>query len=364
MAGYNYTLKSIIQTAKNVTQSEVLIPARVVDVILDDKHPEFKQLGSWAAIGVVKFKILNNLSGENSSESISVAYPLQSHIKHIPLKNEIVLILSSASEQINSVNTIAKTYYLDIINLWNHPHHNALPSNTDKDIQLGDDFIEVADINPMRPFEGDIIMEGRQGQSFRFSTNIPGKTPWQGTPGSPIMVISNGQIKTDNGFEYIVEDINNDSTSVYLTSDQKIPLQLARDSKLVEIATPSAYTDSQFIVNSNRIIVNAKKDSVVIAATSNLSTTSQNTYIESNQELVLESARINLGAKANESVLLGDTVLRELTTILQQLIALSTGLSSIGVPQVTAPANELIRTATGFITRVAQMKSTKVKVQK
>ena len=45
MAGYNYNLRSIMQTAKNVARTEIIVPARVVDVILDDSHPEFEKYG-------------------------------------------------------------------------------------------------------------------------------------------------------------------------------------------------------------------------------------------------------------------------------------------------------------------------------
>jgi len=98
MSGYKYNLRSIIQTAKNVAQTEILVPARVVDVILDQDHPEFDRYGKWAAIGAVKYRVLNRDIDETNSQNLPIAFPLQSHIKHIPLKNEIILVVSSPSE--------------------------------------------------------------------------------------------------------------------------------------------------------------------------------------------------------------------------------------------------------------------------
>ena len=129
MAGYNYNLKSIIQGAKQVASSEMLIPARVVDVILDSSHPEFEKYGKWSAIGAIKYRALSRQLEENTTADLPVAYPMQAHIKHIPLKNEIVLITASPSELLSESSNSTKNYYLDIVNLWNHPHHNAFPSN-------------------------------------------------------------------------------------------------------------------------------------------------------------------------------------------------------------------------------------------
>ena len=364
MAGYNYNLKSIIQGAKQVASSEMLIPARVVDVILDSSHPEFEKYGKWSAIGAIKYRALSRQLEENTTADLPVAYPMQAHIKHIPLKNEIVLITASPSELLSESSNSTKNYYLDIVNLWNHPHHNAFPSNIDEDVSLGADFEEAADINPMLPFEGDVIFEGRQGQSIRFSTNIKDKTPWQAPISAPIIVISNGQIHTDNGFEFIKEDINVDSTSIYLTSNQGIDFKLAREYSITSLDSCKYYDKSQLLGNSDRIVLNAKTDSIHLLANTQIGLLGNQLYLESSQNTTLESARINLGDKANESVLLGDTTIQYITPVMTQLIALATGLSSIGIPQVTAPAQELLRVTTKFLTATQSMKSQKVKVAK
>lgn len=37
-----------------------IIPARVIDIILDDNHPSFSQLGGWNSIGTVFLKKLKD----------------------------------------------------------------------------------------------------------------------------------------------------------------------------------------------------------------------------------------------------------------------------------------------------------------
>jgi hypothetical protein len=148
--------------------------------------------------------------------------------------------------------------------LLNHPNHNAYASNsngtpptqqkgynqtelgntskiTDQtlEINLGNTFIERSNIHPLLPFEGDVIYEGRWGNSIRLgSTNkrkILGLIPdalnnWstgKSTSGDPILILRNGQgQQAKEGWLPIEEDINNDESSIYLTSTQKIPLEL------------------------------------------------------------------------------------------------------------------------------------------
>jgi len=37
-----------------------LIPTRVIDVILDETHPDFEILGGWYSIGVIRYESINS----------------------------------------------------------------------------------------------------------------------------------------------------------------------------------------------------------------------------------------------------------------------------------------------------------------
>ena len=103
----------------------------------------------------------------------------------------------------------------------------------------GKTFQEKATIRNLFPNEGDIIIEGRFGNSIRFGStakqseeNKNVESPWstEGQNGNPITIIRNGQSQVDLPFTNwypIYEDIQNDDSSIYMTSGQTIPVALA-----------------------------------------------------------------------------------------------------------------------------------------
>ncbi len=216
---------------------------RVTDIILDPSHDRFEDYGSYDSIGTIFYTTLN----KSNPSTDSIAKPLFSFVKNYPLLNEVVLIMSSGDKD-NKIST----YYLPILNIWNHPHHNALPyieefnnaSSNDYEqsiarqvedgstgINLGHYFKEKLNIKPLLPYEGDTIIEGRFGNSIRFgSTNISDKvgTPneWSnnGKLGDPIIIIRNGQSSQldDKGWIHAKEDIIGDASSIYMTSNQQL----------------------------------------------------------------------------------------------------------------------------------------------
>lgn len=361
MAGYNYNLRSIMQTAKNVARTEIIVPARVVDVILDDSHPEFEKYGKWASIGVIKYNVLGERS-RPSENTQAIAYPLKPHIKHIPLKNEVILLIKAASENQTNSSTSSKDYYLDIVNIWNHPHHNA-HHGRDSEPTLGDDFQELADINPMRPFEGDIIFEGRQGQSLRFSTGIPNKTPWIGEQGSPITILSNGQVTTDEGFTTITEDVNEDFSSLYLTSNQQVKLTPSQTFSLFSPEGVDLYQQSQFLANTNRVVLNGR-DSILGTAVNQIGLKATDVYLEGTSNTTINAPRIQLGEKNTQPILKGDDTVKLLQDLLSELQNLGTKMiaaANAGGPIISVQdaGASLVTKATTLTTRLERLKSTK-----
>ena len=246
------------KSKKNIalnTQSR-LIAVRVLDIILDINHPRAEDYGNYDAIGTIFYAPLDDVIPDTAITNNSPhASPLFSHLKYYPLKNEIVLILTTNDKNIYQAKKRA-TYYLPQVNMWGHPHHNALPtiSGLDEtetsndyqqteaglvrkvedggtDIILGQYFQEQINIKPLLPYEGDMILEGRFGNSIRFgSTNISPKISnpngWSdsGKTGDPITIIRNGQSSNldDKGWLPTTEKINDDASSIYLTSNQRM----------------------------------------------------------------------------------------------------------------------------------------------
>ena len=243
-----------------------LVIARVTRIILDridindPINKDFAELGEWGAIGCINFNILYS-DKESSSKKYSnlIAKPLLSNIKQYPLIGEIVQIIIGPSEGLNDRKSKQDFYYNNPFNTWNSVHHNAFPdindyaefvidnkinynqvnegvnqgnTNSYEEFPLGITFKEKDNIKSLLPFEGDVIIEGRWGNSIRFGSTVEGKgriNSWSknGNNGDPIIIIRNyqGNQRVKEGYVPTVEDINVDGTSIYLTHNQSIDIQ-------------------------------------------------------------------------------------------------------------------------------------------
>jgi hypothetical protein len=74
-----------------------LLIGRVKDIIMDDKHPEFKKYGGWASLGFIKFSPIYQTADPNKTVSLPFAKPISSNYSQFPLLEEIVLIISGPS---------------------------------------------------------------------------------------------------------------------------------------------------------------------------------------------------------------------------------------------------------------------------
>jgi hypothetical protein len=353
-----------------------LFSARVSYTILNDyEYPEiFKKYGEWSSIGGVLFS--SNRISENIKDidKGGFAKPLFPNYKIFPLKNELVYIIAFSNDDSQSSLSNSSYYYFQPINLWNSPHHNALPDpvfdnilpptqtkdyslaelgnvrrtpTTVSETNLGKNFKEKDNIKSLQPFEGDIIYEGRWGQSIRFgSTILNSNIPWSqnGKNGDSIIIIRNGQY-SDNKEAWIpqIEDVNKDISSIYLTSNQIIPVEVSSKnykSYNSPPTSPEKYLGEQIIINSGRLLFNSKQDSILLSAKQSINLNSQKSVnIDVNEEFIVNSPKVLLGDKsANESVILGDKFLNDLKDLLINLISLSTSLQTpIGTPTPYVP---------------------------
>jgi len=112
-----------------VTQpGQRLISVRVIDIILDENHSKFNEFGDYDSIGTIFYTKIEDDTPLESEKFASSAKPLFSFIKSYPLINEIVLIVSANDKKIYNTPNSITNYYFPNINIWNHPHHNALPT--------------------------------------------------------------------------------------------------------------------------------------------------------------------------------------------------------------------------------------------
>ena len=354
-------------------KSQVIF-ARVTDIVLNDKHPQFNVVGQWNGIGAIFYEIVNAL-GQTSGNNFALPYNAQ--LKTYPLVNEIVLLVNSPNNQQGGLSSNSSYFYMSPLAIWNHPHHDAYPSTVSSGASLQqnrdyksngegnvrrvednsteinlnyqnfpnpsqDTFVEETDIHPLLPFAGDSLLEGRFGQSLRFGhTTLSQKSEiennWSSTGKNtdPITILRNGQPTnvSDRGWIPITENIKNDLSSIYLTSYQKIPFSIANEdfvSYTTSPTTPSQFTNPQIILNSDRIILNAKTDSVLISGEKSVGISSNGSVNIESKQIYLDGTDIRLGKKnASQAVLLGDNTVKYLKILVQELQNLTEALKSI-----------------------------------
>jgi hypothetical protein len=241
-------------TDSNFKSGQYFFIARVTSVILGSWDPEYTRESD---LGTIKYQLLYSPLGKRKTRKISnsgnkPAYPMSGFIKNYPLVNEIVLIVSGPSDTMNDNYSNKKLFYFSPYNLWNDSNHNAFPdlenyadylnnytNNPDysgretpaPEYKLGFTFKEKY-VRNLQPFEGDVILQSRFGQSIRFGSTVEqlkNSNTWSqfGPNGDPITIISNqqGQRAESTKFETLVEDINRDGSSIYLTSTQQINIE-------------------------------------------------------------------------------------------------------------------------------------------
>jgi hypothetical protein len=328
---------------------------RVSDIILDENHPLIKD-GTYGlnSIGLI---IGFGTKPHNISKQFS-ALPSNPNVKKIPTVNEHVEIIQSTIPNSNGT----QWFYKEPLGLFGSstPNGNQFPSTTQTvnppsqnvtydQVGLGAvnivsntlpeltvnslsnpsqaTYVTKSDINPLLPFEGDIIHEGRFGNSLRFGSTAKSLSKYgnnwslAGNNGDPIFIIRNGQSVNSpkEGWVPVTEDINTDLSSVYLTSFQKIPFK----SKFL-----SEYTQPQVILNSSRIVINSTSDSVVLNSSKNIYLTSVDQINIESSKTYFDSSDIRLGSpNATEPVLKGDItndVLKDLTNAISTLAQLLT----------------------------------------
>ena len=289
----------------------------------DDKVPKYELLGG------IEFK---NVTGKGTSKGVS-AKPLNSNLKQIPVEGEYVLIQRFFGEY----------YYTPQVNLFNHPNNSSYQGfstrflNRNKSIvndetiekdntgivenkpanqvrTLGDNFLSNFNFRQVIPEEGNVILNGRFGNSIRLGSNIK-----NGLQDSPNIKLRAGQLQdtTNFGEENLLEDlnskpisagveenINSDGSSMWMTTDETVSLTPAtlEDTNIypTEVA-PAEFGGKQIILNSGRLIFNSKEDGILGFSNGPVDFSTLNTFgVSAKQGLNLYSPNINIGRDGND----------------------------------------------------------------
>ena len=380
------------------------IVARVVDINLNSNSDLFTQSGKWTGIGTINFSEVKTPGSTSLDDcTLQLASPLFPNIKSYPLVNEYVLIVKGPANENPDIGAEFKNFYVSIVPLWNNQYTNAVPESLNTNTEIspslnksytsietgniqrpstqkqsidlngnsGGTFEEKGDIHPILPFAGDNIFEGRFGNSIRLgNTSKAGgiiTNNWSAGDntqnGDPITIIKNGQPTngSSEGYLPITEDINSDPTSLYLTSTQNIPFDIAvastREGEGSTIPysniitpvpkSPKSYNNPQVILNSGRLLFNTHTDSILFSSKKSIVLTSiEDLGIQSqtkNVNIVSDKGIVSLGKQnASEAVILGDLFIADFITVINNLINLCMALSNeTQIPAAGSLANIL-----------------------
>jgi len=234
------------------TRSNVV---RVFDIVLDANHPIFRDGGvpyDPTLLGMIFYgdKDLD----VTSTSTFSLPKALPKVRGKYPVINELVKIETGPSPDIytdiGGNNSFNYVYYGEVVPVHGNAVHNALPSQKDlasttptseesvlasngtpnqsqpNEVSLDNtgNYQPKDDVRNLQPYAGDVIREGRAGQTIRMgTTNKEGTNNWSDgdTFGDPVMILRVGQSENQQG-STVVEDVNGDASSIYMFANQKL----------------------------------------------------------------------------------------------------------------------------------------------
>lgn len=288
----------------SITQPTPYQDGLVEDVILNEAHPLYAKDGS--NVGMVQVRFIPDDRGV-PKEKLNWAASLDSSIREYPLKNELVLVFYSLgrlfyTRRINSTNKITESSWPGLSQRFSPqvPPANKSsaaqiaakggtsyrPWGQKQEFSLGDEFSENPNVRMVRPNEGDLIIQGRFGNTVRFGSSLF-SNPNTSTP-QPNLIFSVGQspnkitsidINNDGKRETVAsgmygltyEDINKDKSSIWMVVNEKIVLDPATKSSIshlrsAEFSDSTKYTGAQIFLNSDRVILNSKVSEISLFA--------------------------------------------------------------------------------------------------
>jgi len=245
--------------------------AEVVDVIRSENHPDFQDNSD---IGKVKIRRLMS-EFDRGEDALQYARPASDRLRSYPLEHELV----------STIDLHGITYYLRTFNVRNSIHQNSAPlssvskreeddktqeryleasdglqrnpEGTEIDIE-GDEFDVDTSVKPLQHRVGDVVYEGRFGNSIRL-----GRDEDQ----NPLIKFRVGQRDELENTEFLkpfFEEMNRDPTAIWMTEDTEVDFEAATadlDQHLFSAQSPSdTFDGAQLFLDTDRIVLNAKEN--------------------------------------------------------------------------------------------------------
>ena len=242
------------------------------------------------------------VSPDPYSPQISNIKPADINTKKIPLVGEMVLIFQGHREDSN-INALGPPawYYLTTLAPISDINSNSITGLSKSgftNTKPGETFTET-DVAILQSYEGDVIVEGRWGNSIRFGSSIDTKKAvvdtlpnYLGDSGAPIILLSNQKTYST---KFVTENIETDASSLYLTSTQRIN-NLTTSNPVASDISVSKFNRSQLIGVADRIVLKSKTDSVIVDGKQSIELNAPTIYLgsldKSQKEPMLHSTAV------------------------------------------------------------------------
>jgi len=327
----------------------------------------------WSKYGWIAARMSVSNSGIDDIVNIR---PLDTNIKEYPYPGEHVIIASYYGQK----------YYTQKLNLNNSVNLNAFPGLskvydmwTQEIYKDNLPMIGNFSIKELKAEEGDIIFNGRFGQSIRFGSNVKeiidknqNLLPDTGIPQSPNVIIRAGQgVEESNANRPVNEEINLDGSSVWMTTDQKVDIKLDNSHSTFIWADKGSegFGGNRITINSDGLIFNSKKNNILMSSMGFIGLTA-NTEI--GIEVPNDTGRVYLGdGMADQPVLGGDQTMELFGLLVDYLIEFTNQLAPamgsiinfpVPIPHIPISCSSLVTKLQTLKTRIDEPKSKTVHV--
>lgn len=319
--------------------------AIVMDVITNEEHPEYvKRKG--ACVGDVLAKIVPDEQYETDLSKLNWVSPEDVSTVDYPLKYEMVSVQFKGgklrySKRINLTRRVNESTSPQAIGRF--VKQKANPSvddmrlkrqgvsvkQTENDVE---DTTNTADlfantiVRPLRVCAGDVILQGRFGNTIRFGSSLV-SNPATDAP-KPNVLISTGHwqnpLSTSTGKEpspyaATYEYINDDKSSIWMVTDEQVDFKPAtrfsqasskahlRSSEITRGERP--YTGAQIFVNSDRVLINSKVNEVSLFSNTEINLSSIRSITLDTEESVFITANNDINLDSTDDIFVtGDTI--------------------------------------------------------
>ena len=324
--------------------------AEVLECLLDDDDITGDDYSEY---GYIMCRMV--ISNKGTNDIIKVA-PLNSDIKRYPYPGEYVIV----------VEYLGQKFYTQKLNLRNRTDTNSMPGLSRLQAGISADStkenlppISNSNIKMLQVSEGDITLEGRFGNTIRFGSNIKsiktedGDKEDTGFTNSPNVIIRAGQGILTEGNKPVNEDINLDSSSLWMTTKQVVPFEKS-STKAHGKTVPQKYDGKQIIINSDRIVFNSKLNSIHAFSKNEIS-------MAADRRMNLESPIVNLADRmATQPAVAGDILMDDIIwKIVDALVEFGNGIAPTmaSVIDFKVPLDNVVGPSSMLAQKLSKLKS-------